>query len=54
MFLQQAPTDTVKYFIAGYAVFFSVMTLYLVSLFVRFKNLRQDLALLEELEGERE
>jgi hypothetical protein len=38
--------------IAGYAVFFLVLIAYLVSLVVRWRNLRQDAALLEQLEDE--
>ncbi len=38
--------------IAGYAVIFGVMLIYLVSLAVRNRNLKQDLDLLEELEKE--
>jgi hypothetical protein len=32
------------------AVIFGVMLIYLVSLFLRFRNLKQDLEILEELE----
>ena len=42
--------DTVSYMILGYAVIFGVMALYLVSLAVRFRNLRQDEKALDELE----
>ena len=35
-----APADTLNYFIAGYSVIFGVMLVYLISLFVRFRNLR--------------
>ena len=50
--LQQGPAETTGYFIAGYAVFFIVSTLYLASYFLRFSNLKKDLSLLEELEEE--
>ena len=50
--LQQVPAETTKYFIAGYTVFFSVMVIYLASLVFRFRSLKQDLILLEELESE--
>jgi len=46
------PADTWNYFVMGYAIFFSVMGIYVVSYFVRFRNLRRELALLEELESE--
>ncbi len=45
-----APADTLNYMIAGYAVIFGLMLIYLVSLIVRWKNLRKDADLLKELE----
>jgi len=42
--------DTINYMILGYAVIFGVMALYLASLAVRFRNLRQDERTLDELE----
>lgn len=42
--------DTTNYMILGYAVFSVVMAVYLASLFIRFRNLKQDLEVLEELE----
>jgi len=42
--------ETTNYMIAGYAVIFGVMLVYLVSLFVRWRNLKQDVQLLQELE----
>ncbi|MEW6178681.1 MAG: hypothetical protein AB1522_02020 [Chloroflexota bacterium] len=44
------PANTVSYFIAGYGVIFGVMIFYLASLIIRWRNLRQDEALLEELD----
>ena len=49
-FLQSGPAETTSYMIAGYAVIFGVMFLYIVSMFVRQRNLQADLALLEEME----
>jgi hypothetical protein len=46
----QAPAETTRYMIAGYSVIFGVMFIYLVSLFVRNRNLKRDLELLKELE----
>jgi hypothetical protein len=46
----QVPAETTRYMIAGYSVIFSVMFIYLVSLFVRNRNLKRDLELLKELE----
>ncbi len=49
MFFQEPTPDTSGYMIAGYAVFFIVGAIYLVSLFVRNRNLRRDLETLEEI-----
>jgi len=38
LFLEQGPAETTNYFIAGYAVFFTIFILYLVSLVVRTRN----------------
>lgn len=46
------PADTWNYFVMGYAICFGVMGLYIASYFVRFRNLRLELTLLEELENE--
>ena len=46
--LQEAPAETTNYMIAGYTVIFGVMFLYLVSLYIRQRNLKQDLEVLEE------
>jgi hypothetical protein len=42
--------DTVNFMIAGYAVVFVSMLVYIMSLFVRNRNLKQDEILLEELQ----
>lgn len=44
------PPDTTNYLILGYAVFSVVMVVYLFSFFVRNRNLKQDIELLEELD----
>ena len=41
--LQDGPAQTTSYMIAGYAVIFGVMLIYLASLVVRNRNLHQDL-----------
>ncbi len=48
MLWQTLPPDTGNYLIAGYAVIFGGMLLYLVSLVIRRRRLEQDLAALEE------
>ncbi len=52
MFLQDTPPDTSGYMIAGYVVFFAMAAIYLVSLMVRSRNLKQDLATLESMQKE--
>jgi hypothetical protein len=49
LFLQTTP-DTSGYMIAGYAIAFIVMALYVASMALRSRNLKQDLSTLEELE----
>lgn len=48
--LQQTTPDTSNYMVAGFGVIFGAMLIYLISLVVRFRNLRQDLEMLQELE----
>jgi hypothetical protein len=48
--LQQTLPDTTGYMIAGFAVIFGVMGLYLISIAVRRRNLKQDMQVLQELE----
>ena len=53
MFLQNGTPDTSGYMIAGYAIAFVVMGLYLASIYVRSRNLKQDMSMLEEMEQAR-
>lgn len=46
--------DTTSFMIAGYAVIFGVMLVYLVSLALRFRKLRQDEQTLDELDQDRQ
>jgi len=41
---------SLKYLLAGYAVIFSVLALYIVSLFLRWRKLKQDFQMLKELQ----
>jgi hypothetical protein len=50
MFLQTPTPDTSGYMIAGYAIAFLVMALYVASMVLRSRNLNQDLTTLEELD----
>ena len=51
-FLQDGPANTTSYMIAGYAVIFGIMLIYLISLLVRQRNLQKDLEVLEEIQAE--
>jgi hypothetical protein len=53
MFFQEVTPDTSGYMIAGYVIAFSVMAIYVLSLVIRWRNLKQDLALLEEMQKEK-
>lgn len=50
MFLQETAANTDGYMIAGFAVSFIVMALYVASMYLRSRNLNRDLTLLEELD----
>ena len=52
MLLQEGPANTTSYMIAGYAIIFGVMLIYLISLLVRQRNLNRDLEVLEEIQVE--
>ena len=39
-----------KYMLAGYAVILTVLALYIVSLFIRWRNLKRDLQTLKEIQ----
>jgi len=50
MFLLETTPNTTGYMIAGYAVAFIVMAIYVASIYLRNRNLKRDMALLEEME----
>ena len=50
MMLQETPAETFGYLVLGYAVILGTMGLFVASLISRFRNLRKDLELLEEIE----
>lgn len=50
MFFQDATPDTSGYMIAGYAIAFIVMGLYVASMYLRDRNLKQDMSTLEEMD----
>ena len=51
MFLETTP-DTSSYMIAGYAIAFTVMGLYVLSMYLRNASLKRDLEMLESIEKE--
>ena len=50
MFFQETTPDTSGYMIAGYVIAFLIMGLYVVSIYLRNRNLSRDITTLEELE----
>jgi len=46
----QAPAETTTYMIAGYAVIFGVMLIYILSLIIRRRNLKRDVNTLSDLD----
>jgi hypothetical protein len=52
MFFLDTTPDTSGYMIAGYVIAFATMFIYVVSFFIRFRNLNRDLSMLEEMDEE--
>ena len=50
MFYQASIPDTSEYMILGYTVSFLVIGLYVLSLYIRSRNLKRDLTTLEEMD----
>jgi len=50
MFFQEATPNTSGYMIAGYVIAFILMALYVASIYLRNRNLHQDMTMLEEME----
>ena len=44
------PANTLNYMLMGYGVIFGIMFLYLASLVIRWRNLKQDEQMLEDLD----
>ena len=53
MFFQEAPAETFNYMVFGFAVILGSMGLFVVSLVIRFRNLRRDLEVLDEVQSPR-
>lgn len=47
------PANTDNYMIAGYVVSFVIMGIYLLSLYIRTRNLKRDLETYEEMNAEK-
>jgi hypothetical protein len=54
MFFDASTPDTSAYMIAGYTIFFVITAIYVVSLFIRERNLKRDLLTLENLRDEQQ
>jgi len=50
MFFQETTPDTSGYMIAGFVITFIVMALYVASIYLRSRNLNQDMTTLNEME----
>ncbi|HNZ00016.1 MAG TPA: hypothetical protein PLS77_01515 [Anaerolineaceae bacterium] len=48
------PANTIHYFFAGYAVIFGSILIYIINLIGRWRKLKRDAAMLEELERTRQ
>ena len=46
------PADTINYMLAGYAVIFGVMAVYIISLVVRWRRLMREQGALQDLADE--
>jgi hypothetical protein len=51
MMLQEATPDTLGYMLFGYGVILGTMAVFVLSLVSRFRNLRRDLELMEEVQA---
>ena len=51
MLLQTAPAQTFGYMVMGFAVIFGTLGAYLLSLWLRARNLRRDLEMLKSTEA---
>ena len=48
LIVQDSPAETTGYMVAGYLVIFGLMAIYLLSLFIRQRNLHQEAVLYED------
>jgi hypothetical protein len=52
MNLLQAPAETFNYMVMGYAFILGMLSLYLISIVIRFRNLKREIVSLGEIEFE--
>jgi len=45
------PINTINYFIAGYVVIFGILLIYISSLIIRWRNLKKDEEILNDLDS---
>ena len=48
--LLQTPAETFNYMVLGYAFILGILSLYLVSIVLRFRKLKQEVELLKDVE----
>ncbi len=46
----EEPLNTISYFIAGFSVIFGAILLYMLSLYIRWRNLKQEEEILMDIE----
>ena len=49
--LLQAPAETMNFMLLGFAVILGTMGFFILSLIMRFRNLKQDREVLDEIEA---
>ena len=49
LILQGGPAETTNFMVMGFVVIFGVMLIYIASLYIRQRSLKQDMALIEDL-----
>ena len=49
LILQGGPAETTNFMVMGFVVIFGVMLLYIASLYIRQRSLKEDMALIEDL-----
>lgn len=52
--LIQAPADTMDFMLLGFAVILGTMGIFILSIVMRFRSLKQDLEILEEIDSTKE